>query len=219
MATQPLNLTHAWQWLCPSLNSCGIRTPRRLIPTRRRGGAWCSRGVVTPPALRDLVWWPRGGEVLLARVSRCCRETAIPPCTPSLGNDPRRSFAPSSRPRCDDGSTHDRSRLAPARIAIPSRRNFGRCQCRRVMAPVWGGTSRRCGSMLARRWRPSEHRRFLALIPRGDPHVPSDWRRDDAVTGGPRATDRDASPDEFWSGGGASRRLTARAGGCWQTCE
>src|SRR5437867_9621643 len=172
----------------------------------------CSRGVVTPPALRDLVWWPRGGEVLLARVSRCCRETAIPPCTPSLGNDPRRSFAPSSRPRCDDGSTHDRSPLAPASIAIPSRRNFGRCQCRRVMAPVWGGTSRRCGSMLARRWRPSEHRRFLALIPRGDPHVPSDWRRDDAVTGGPRATDRDASPDEFWSGGGASRRFDSAGG-------
>jgi len=48
--------------------------------------------------------------------------------------------------------------------------------------------------MLSRRWRPSEHRRFLALIPRGDRHVPSDWRRDDAVTGGPRATDRDAIP-------------------------
>jgi len=112
------------------------------------------------------------------------------------------SFPPSSNPRCDDGSTHDRSRLAPARIAIPSRRNFGRCHCRRVMAPVWRGTSRRCGSMLSRRWRPSEHRRFLALIPRGDRHVPSDWRRDDAVTGGPRATDRDAIPGEVSSGSG-----------------
>ena len=40
IATQPSKLTHAWRWLCPSPNSCGIRTPRRLIPTRRRGGAW-----------------------------------------------------------------------------------------------------------------------------------------------------------------------------------
>ena len=56
--------------------------------------------------------------------------------------------------------------------------------------------------MLSRRWRPSEHRRFLALIPRGDRHVPSDWRRDDAVTGGLRATDRDAIPGEVSWGSG-----------------
>jgi len=58
------------------------------------------------------------------------------------------------------------------------------------------------------RWRPSEHRRFLALIPRGGRHVPSDWRRDDAVTGGPRATDRDAIPGEVSSG---SEMMTAAA--------
>ena len=133
--------------LAPSSQSA----QRRLIPTRRRGGApvqsRCHRSARTlleRPGWR-VTWWPRGDEVLLARVSRCCRETAIPPGTPSLGNDPGRSFAPSSKPRCDDGSTHDRSRLAPARIAIPSRRNFGRCHCRRVMAPVWRGTSRRVG--------------------------------------------------------------------------
>ena len=35
IATQPSKPTHAWRWLCPSPNSCGVRTPTRLIPTRR----------------------------------------------------------------------------------------------------------------------------------------------------------------------------------------
>ena len=53
--------------------------------------------------------------------------------------------------------------------------------------------------MLARRWRPSEHRRFLALIPRGDPHVAlglATRRRSDRRSA---ATDRDAIPGEVSS--------------------
>ena len=43
---------------------------------------------------------------------------------------------------------------------------------------------------------------LLGRIPLGDAHVPSDSRRDDSVTGGPRATDRDAIPGEVSSGSG-----------------
>src|SRR3989442_349790 len=49
------------------------------------GGAWLA-----------CHWWRRDGKVLLAGVSRCCREAAAPPGARFSGNDPTSSFAPSS---------------------------------------------------------------------------------------------------------------------------
>jgi len=106
-------------------------------------------------------WWPRDGKALAGRVSRCCREAAAPPGTPFLGNDPAWSFAPSSNPRRNDGSTDDRARLARPPIAIPSRTNWS------VPVPPCHIAPGRCGSGLSRSWRPSDHCRFLGLIPLG----------------------------------------------------
>ena len=150
-------------------------------------------------------WCRRDGKALAGRVRRCCREAAAPPGTPFLGNDPRGASRlppirdqPATRRRVDSrplttGAGTDRDPKPEEFWSVP-------------LSPCHGSRMARHQQEVrvdvVARWRPSEHRRFLALIPRGGRHVPSDWRRDDAVTGGPRATDRDAIPGEVSSGSG-----------------
>src|SRR5213592_1038346 len=90
--------------LAPSSQSA----QRRLIPTRRRGGApvrsRCHRSARALGTWLACHWWRRDGKALAGRVRRCCREAAAPPGTPFLGNDPGGAWRLPLNPRSDDSS-------------------------------------------------------------------------------------------------------------------
>src|SRR5437773_384654 len=90
--------------LAPSSQSA----QRRLIPTRRRGGApvrsRCHRSARTLGTWLACRWWRRDGKALAGRVRRCCREAAAPPGTPFLGNDPGGAWRLPLNPHSDDSS-------------------------------------------------------------------------------------------------------------------
>src|SRR5213592_1836716 len=90
--------------LAPSSQSA----ERRLIPTRRRGGApvrsRCHRSARALGTWLACHWWRRDGKPLAGRVRRCCREAAAPPGTPFLGNDPGGGWRLPLNPRSDDSS-------------------------------------------------------------------------------------------------------------------
>jgi len=187
--------------LAPSSQSA----QRRLIPTRRRGGApvrsRCHRSARTLGTWLACRWWRRDGKAPAGRVRRCCSEAAAPPGTPFLGNDPRGA---SRLPPIRDATT---GRLTTAH---DWRRHGSRSQAGGILvgatvAVSWlpygeapaGGWVAVVAKLASIRPLP-----LLGRIPLGDAHVPSDSRRDDSVTGGPRATDRDAIPGEVSSGSG-----------------
>src|SRR5437870_3229696 len=71
------------------------------------------RGVIAPPAPLGPGWRVTGAGVMATHWQDACVDAVaklLPlRALPFLGNDPAWSFAPSSNPRCGDGSTHDRS--------------------------------------------------------------------------------------------------------------